>query len=163
MPEENRFRYSNFTEVFGELRSVHRVRRSLSEKLLAPSALFFLLVFGVITYIASRDAWTIPCCIVIPLLMFCLVIWHLFTTRKDELRIYENGFTYQSAKNLQSCLWTEIETYLHRERNTREITELADGAFPLGSVEKKNGEQIVFDHDVPGTDEIVRIFTNAET
>ena len=158
MPEENRFRYSNFTEVFGELQNVYRVRRSFAEKFLSPAVLFFLVVFGVITYVATRDYWTIPCCIVLPVIMFCLAAWQIFSTRRDELRIYENGFTYKSGRSLQSCLWNEIETYTHRERNNREITELADGLFPLGSVEKKNGELIDFDADLPGTPEIIARF-----
>jgi hypothetical protein len=151
---KNRFRYSNFAEVFGELQNVHRVRRSLSEKLLAPGVLLFLLVFGIITHLANRDVWTIPCCIVIPALLFSIVVWHLFTTRKDELRIYANGFTYQSGRKLQSCLWTEIETCTRREPNQRELIELAGKPNPLASVVKKNGESIAFEPDVPGTHEI---------
>ncbi len=163
MPEDNRFRYSNFAEVYGKLRNVYRVRRNFGEKFLPPAVLLFLVVFGVITYIASRDAWAIPCCIVIPVFLFCMAVWQLFTTRRDELRIYENGFTYQSGKKLQSCLWTEIETYTHRELNNREITALADGEFPLASIEKKNGEQLAFESDVPGTPEIIAGFESRRT
>jgi len=158
MPEDNRFRYSNFAEVYGELQNVYRVRRSLSEQLISPGALLFLLVFGVITYVATRDLWTIPCCIVVPLLLFSMVVWHLFSSRKDELRIYEHGFTYQSGRNLQSCLWTEIETCTRRQPTDREVMELAAEADSLSSVVKKNGEQIAFETDVPGTTEIAKRF-----
>ena len=154
--EDNRFRYSNFAEVFGELRGVHRVRRGCAENFLPLGALLFLLVFGVITYVASRDAWAIPCCILLPLLLFAAASWHLFSTRSDELRIYEKGFTYQSGRKLQSCLWTEIETCTRREPNNRELGELAADAFPLASVTKKNGDVIAFETDVPGTPEIAR-------
>jgi hypothetical protein len=160
MPEDNRFKYSNFTEVFGELQNIHRVRRSFSEKFLPPAVLFFLIPFGVITYVASRDLWTLPCCVVLPVLLFGLAVWHLFSTRRDELRIYENGFTYKSGKTLHSCLWTEIETLQPRELNNREITELAGALCPLGAVEKKNGARIDFDADVPGTPEIIARFEN---
>ena len=163
MEENNRFTYSNFREVFGELQNVYRVKRSKAEIILIPGVLLFLLTFGVITYVASRDAWTIPCCIVVPLLLFSLVVWQFVSTRKDELRIYENGFTYRAAKKLHACLWTEIKTYHHRELNNREITELADGVFPLGAVEKKNGEQIDFDSDVPGTPEIIARYEKSKT
>jgi len=155
MPENNRFKYSNFDEVFGELLNVYRVKRGLSEKIFVPAVLFFLIPFGVITYIASEDKWTIPFCIGIPVLMFLMVVWQLFSTRRDELRIYENGFTYKTRKDLQVCLWTEIASYEHRERQGREFTELADGIFPLGAVEKKNGELIAFDFNLSGTPEIV--------
>lgn len=160
MPEDNRFRYSNFAEVFGTLQNVYRVRRSFAENFLAPAVLLFLVVFGVITYVASRDVWTLPCCIVLPVALLGMAVWHLFSTRRDELRIYEKGFTYQSGKNLQSCLWTEIESCRHRQLNEREMIELGDEVHPLASVEKKNGEEIAFDHDLPGTPEIVAIFEN---
>ena len=162
MPEDDRFRNSNFTEVFGALQNVHRVRRSFAEKFLPPAVLLFLVTFGVITYVATRDLWTIPCCVGLPVLMFCLAVWHLFSTRKDELRIYENGFTYKGGKNLRSCLWSEIETYRHREPNNHEIAALEEGEFSLGAVEKKNGERIDFDHDVPGTPEIIARFESAQ-
>src|SRR5215213_5912740 len=162
MEENNRFTNSNFREVFGELENVYRVQRSTAEIILIPGVLFFLLIFGVITYVANRDLWTIPCCIVVPLLLFSLVVRQFVSTRKDELRIYENGFTYHAAKNLQSCLWTEIKTYHHRERNSREITELADDVFPLGAVEKKNGERVDFDSDVPGTPDIISRFEKSK-
>lgn len=155
MEENNRFKYSNFTEVFGELQKVYRVKRSTAEVIFIPAVLLLLVLFGVLTYIGSEDAWTIPFCVVPPVLMFFLVVWQMFSTRRDELRIYENGFTYKSRKNLQSCLWTEVETYTHRERTSREINQLADELFPLDSVEKKNGELIDFDPDLPGTPEII--------
>ena len=158
MEENNRFKYSNFNEVFGELQNVYYIKRGAAEKIFVPAVLFFLIPFGVITYVASKDWWTIPCCIVVPVLLFCLAVWQIYTTRKDELRIYENGFTHKSGKNLQSCLWTEVETYTYRERNSREIAELPDDVFPLGSVEKQNGEVIGFDFDLPGTPELTEKF-----
>lgn len=158
MEEGSRFKNSNFDEVFGALEKVYRIERSLSETLLPPAVLFFLIPFGIITYVASEDRLTIPCCIVLPVLLFSLTVWQLFTTRRDELRIYENGFTYRGGKTLSACLWTEIKTYQHRERNNREISTLPDGVFGLGAVEKKNGERIEFDHDIPGTPEIIARF-----
>ena len=160
MREDNRFKFSNFDEVFGELMSVYRVKRRKSETTIILSAILFVLIFGVITYVASEDIWTLPICVVIPFLMVCSVVWQLFSTRNDELRIYQNGFTYKSAKKLQSCLWEEIQSYRLRERNNQEILELENGIFPLDSVEKKNGEVIDFENDLPGTPEIINRFEN---
>ncbi len=163
MPELNRYSNSNFDEVFGKLQNVYRVRRGITENIVVPAVLFFPVTFGIITYIATRDFRTIPCCIALPVLMFSLAVWQIFSTRKDELRIYENGFTYKGGKNLEACLWQEIKTYDYRERNNREITELDDSVFPLGSVEKNNGEVIAFDFDLPGTPEIIARFEKSKT
>lgn len=160
MEENNRFKNSNFNDVYGELQNVYTVRRGCADKFLAPGVLLFLVVFGVITYVASDDWLTIPCCVVLPVLMFAMASWQLFSTRGDELRIYEHGFSYKSGKNLQACLWTEIKECQQRERNERELKELTDGAVPLGAVEKKNGETIDFETDVPGTEEILARFNS---
>lgn len=154
MEEYNRFKNSNFNEVYGELRNIYKVRRGCTDKFLAPAVLLFLVVFGVITYLSSNDWLTIPCCVALPVLLFAMASWQLFTTRGDELRIYENGFSYKSGRNLQACLWSEIKECRSRERNEREINELTDGAMPLGAIEKTNGETIDFDSDMPGTEEI---------
>lgn len=154
MQEDNRFKYSNFTEVFGELQSIHQVKRDKFQTIIIPLIIFSLFLFGIVIYRESQDIWTIPICILPFFLMFCGIIRHLFSSRKDELRIYKNGFTYKSGKDLQSCLWKEIKTYHHRERNSMEIAELESDGFPLGSIEKKNGEIIRFDHDLPGTTEL---------
>lgn len=158
MEDENRFKNSNFAEVFGKLEKVHRVRRGCFEKFGIPAVVFGMVLFGVMIYVASEDWLTIPLCVAPFVLMFCGFVWHLFSTRRDELRIYENGFTYKSGKNLQACFWREIKTYRHRERNAFEISELPPGIFVLQSVEKKNGEMIVFDTDVMGTHEIIERF-----
>ncbi len=156
MQEDNRFKYSNFKEVFGELQSIHRVRRSIFEIIVITLIIFLLFLGGVIAYQETQDIWVIPICMLPFLLMFCGIVWHIFSTRKDELRIYENGFTYKGGKVLHSCLWKEIKSYHHRELNSAEINELENEIFPLGSIEKKNGEIIGFDHDLPGTQEIGR-------
>ena len=162
METNNRFKNTNFNEVYGPLRNVYTVRRSFSDKFLPLGALFFLVVFGVITYVAADDWLTVPCCVVLPVLMFAMASWQLFSTRGDELRIYENGFTYKSGKNLQASLWTEIKECRIRERSEREIRELTDGETPLGAVEKKNGETIAFETDVPGTEEILVRFNQSK-
>jgi hypothetical protein len=158
--KDKRFQNSNFDAVFGAPVKVYRLRRSLAEIIFIPAILFFLIPFGVITYIASEDVWAIPFCIGLPVLMFLTVVRQIFSTRRDELRIYEHGFTYRGGKNFQTCLWTEIEACRHRDLNNRELAQLEDGRFPLGAVEKKNGEVIDFDPDLPGTPEIITHFEN---
>ena len=152
--EDDRFKYSNFSEVFGELRSVHRVRRGLFQAVVIPAILFLLVLFGVIIYVASEDWMTIPVCVAPFLVLFVITVRHLYATRRDELKIYKNGFTYKSGQNLQACLWPEIKFRHWRERNEREMAEPENFEYPLGSVEKKNGEIIEFDHDLPGTEKI---------
>lgn len=158
MEENNRFKYSNFAEVFGSLQKIHRVRRGCTENLVVPGMLFFCLIFAVLTYVASGDLWTIPVCVLPFLLLFGGLVWHLFKTRRDELRIYESGFTYQSGRNLQTCLWAEIRLLESREPMVRQIIPLENGRIPLDSVKKKNGEIIAFDDDLPGTTEIIEKF-----
>ena len=158
MPENSPFSFSNFSEVFGGLQSVHRVRRSKFEIIFIPAIIFLLFLFGVVTYVASEDVWAIPFCVIVPFLLFCGLIWHLFSTRGDELKIYQNGFTYKSRKKTQACLWKEIKTCHRRERTNQEITELEEGIFPIGAVEKRNGEVIDFTDDLQGMTEIFKRF-----
>ena len=161
--KNNHFTSSNFDEVFGRLESVHRLKRGFGEMIFLPGVVFFVGIFGIITYIASEDWLTLPLCVAPSFLMFGLMLRHLFSTRKDELRIYENGFTHQSGKKLQTCRWQDIKTYHRRELNNREIVDLENGEIPLGSIVKKTGEIITFDQDLPGTTEIIRRFENRGT
>jgi hypothetical protein len=156
----NRFQHSNFREVFGELESVHRVRRGWFESFVVPAMVVVCFLFAVLLYVSSEDWLVIPICVAPFFLLFCGVGWHLIGSRRDELRIYENGFTNQSGRKLQTCLWTEIKEYKRRELTAREITELKNGESPLGSIEKKTGEIIAFGHDLPGTTEIINRFEN---
>jgi hypothetical protein len=158
MPEENRFTFSNLNQVFGELQSVHRVSRSKFEIIIIPLIVFLLFLFGVLTYVANEDFWTIPVCVMVPFLLFCGLVWHLFSTGSDELKIYQNGFTYKSKKKTQTCLWKEIKICFRRERTNQEILELEEGIFPIGAVEKRNGEVINFTDDLQGMTEIVKRF-----
>ncbi len=159
MRENNRFTNSNFKEIFGELQSVHRVRRDKFQTVVIPSILFLLFLGSVVVYKESQDFFAIPVCVVPTLLLFGGIVWHLFSTRKDELRIYKNGFTHKGGKNLQSCLWTEVKRYHQRELNDQEIQEVSElktEFVPLASIEKKNGEAIEFENDLPGTTEVYK-------
>lgn len=163
MPENTRLKNSNFDEVFGELQAVHRVRRGCFDYLFIPLLVFIFLAGAVAYFYDTRDWVAVPCCIVPTFLMLAAILRHLLTTRKDELRIYENGFTYRSGGKLQTCLWTEIETCRQRARHSREIGVPVSDDSPLGSVEKKNGETIVFENDLTGTPEITARFDRRKT
>lgn len=153
--KNNRFASSNFKEVFGELESVRRIRRGLTEKIFLPAITLLPGICGVIAYAESGDWLTIPVCVLPFLLLFAGLVRHLFSTRRDELRIYEHGFTYRSRRRLQICLWQDIKTLHRRELTAREMvtTEI----FPLGAVEKNNGEIIEIDQDISAA-EIVSQF-----
>lgn len=155
MPEEESLKNSNFNAVFGELEDVYRIRWG-GEVIGIPLLLLVALVGGVFYYLDSRDWLTIPCCIAPSLLVLGSFVWSTVATRRDELRIYEKGFTYRSGKQLQTCLWTEIKTYRHRERKGYNPDNPNPDEFEIGSVEKKNGEQIAFDPDIGGTNVILR-------
>jgi len=155
---DERFQHSNFAEIFGRPLETHRIKRSLFQMLVIPAILFLLFLGGVIAYRETRDIWALPFCALPFGLLFVGVLWHLWTTRRDELRIYEHGFTYKNRKNLYACLWSEIDHCRIRHRNEFEIGQLPDDIHPLGAVEKKNGESIEFDHDLPGTPAITRLY-----
>lgn len=161
--KDDRFKFSDFDEVFGELLEVHRVKRSKFEVFAIPAIILVPLIGGVIAYSETRDICVIPVCIVPFTLIFGGLVWHYFSTRHDELRIYENGFTYKSRKKLQSCLWDDIKTYRHRERKDYESAETAENFAPLGVVEKTNGEEINFDDDLTGTQEIIVRYQSRKT
>jgi len=46
MEEDNRFKYSNFNEVFGELQNVYHVKRGAAEIIFIPAVLFFLVILA---------------------------------------------------------------------------------------------------------------------
>lgn len=162
MPE-NSFKNSNFDQVFGELQNVFRLKRGCFEKFLIPAIIFGCFLFGVAAYLGSEDWLALPVCALPFLLMFVGLVWHLFATRRNELRIYEHGFTYRNAGKLQACLWKDIKFCHRRERDAREMSEAEWEKFPLGAVEKKSGEMIEFDSNLAGTPEIINQFENFPT
>lgn len=156
MAEKDRFQFSNFNEIFGELQSVHHVRQSKFQTITVPAILFLLFLGSVIAYRESGDFWAIPFCTLPFFLLFCGVLWNIFASRRAELKIYENGFTYRSGKNLQTCLWDEIFFYDIRERNEFEMSEKKKKGYPISYVRKKNEETIKFHAYMTGTIQISR-------
>lgn len=163
MPENTRLKNSNFDAVFGELQNVYRIWRGGFENIGLPSIIFIFMVGGVFYYLDTRDWMTLPCCIAPAAIMLACFGWSFISTRRDELRIYENGFTHRSGRKLQTCLWTEIRNCHRRERDNRIITEFNGDETPLDSVEKKNGEIIVFDFEMTGTPEIAARFQSRKS
>lgn len=158
MEKDDRFKNSNFGDLFGSLQKTHYLRRGCGEKVFLPGMVFFCVILGLIAYIASGDWLTIPVCVLPFLLLFFALVRDLYKTRRDELRIYEHGFTFQSGNDLQTCLWTEMKRIKRREPPPGEILRLENGKTPLESVKKKSGELISFDYDMPGTSEILEKF-----
>lgn len=159
MENPDKFSNSNFKEVFGKLESIHGLNRSFFEKFIIPSVVFGCFLFGILIYISSEDWLAIPVCALPFLVLFTGLVWYLFVSRRDELRIYENGFTLHSRNKVNSCLWSEINTYVRREPLPSDLENPA-GNFALDYVEKKNGEKIFFDSNLKGTEVILERFEN---
>lgn len=160
MEKPDKFSNSNFKEVFGKLESVHGLKRSFFEKFIIPATVFGCFLFGILLYVSSEDWLTIPVCVVPFLVLFLGLVWYLFVSRRDELRIYENGFTLYSRNKVHSCLWSEIKSYDYREPFPREIGKIKEGSFPLDWIEKKNGEKILFDSNLEETEKLLERFEN---
>lgn len=158
IPTEERFSNSNFSDVFGTCVSVHRVNRGWFDILAIPLVLVAMCLFAYTAYLGSRDWVVLPVCGGPFLLLLIGVIRHLFATKTDELKIYENGFTYRTSGRFYTCLWSEISYCRRRELNAREIGRGDENVIPLLYVKKKNGELIEFESDVDGTTEILKKF-----
>lgn len=163
MAERDRFQFSNFDELFGELQSVHRLRRNIFHTMIVPALLFFISLGGVIAYRETGDFWALPFCALPFFVLFCGVIWHSFVVRRDELRIYENGFSYRTRKKIQTCLWSEIFFFDVREFNEFENPETDIKLYPLGYVVKNNDETINFDFYMTGTPLLAERFRNSKS
>ena len=163
MAKKDRFQFSNFDEVFGELQSVHHLKRNIFHTLIVPAILFFIFLGGVIAYRETGDFGALSFCALPFFVLFCGVIRHSFVVRRDELRIYKNGFSYRRRKTLQTCLWSEILYCNRREPNEFENPETGIKFYPLDYIGKKNGETITFDFYMTGTPLIAERFRNSRS
>lgn len=120
----------------------YRIKKGLSLYLPA-IAVFFLFLFGLLTFVASEDIFSLAVCALPPFILFCVLAWTLFTDRNDELTVFENGFTYKDKKETVSCLWDEIEDYRTTTR----------GGLLTG-VKKEKGPWIEFAHEMQGLDDL---------
>jgi len=109
--------------------------------------LFFLACFGVLIYVASRDILSIFVCSLPLVLIFLLVARSTFRERRDELKIFENGFTYIDRKLTVNCLWNEVDDY-------SQTTGAFGGAEKLTSIRKSDGTWIPIATNMQGEDQL---------
>lgn len=128
--------------TLGELKASYHVKNTVFD--LFPLGLLLLVAgFGVLMPIANKNAWLVPVCSVPMTFPFCIYLWTMIRTRKDELKIFENGFTYRSRKDLVSCLWDEIEDYSTVRRGPE-----------ISGIKKQNGPWIGIAGNMQGTDDL---------
>lgn len=106
-------------------------------------ALLFVAAFGVIIPIANENIWLVPTCSLPPAILFIAFLWSTIRERKDELTVYENGFTYLSGKEFSKCLWHEIVDY-STVRHGPQIT----------GVKKEDGTWINISSNIQGNEEL---------
>ncbi len=85
---------------------------------------------------------------------FPFACWRLFGNRNDELRIYQNGFTYRRDKELFACLWSEVA-------DRRGGVDLG-GADTTAFVVRSDGRHMQFSDQMRGLDELDRCIDDAE-
>ncbi len=129
-------------QTLGAMIASYRIKKGLSLYLPA-IAVFFLFLFGLLTFVASEDIFSLAVCALPPFILFCVLAWSLFSDRNDELTVFENGFTYKDKKETVSCLWDEIEDYRTTTRGNL-----------LTGIKKENGPWIEFAHEMQGLDEL---------
>lgn len=130
------------TQTLGAKVASYRIKTGLL--LYLPTiAVLFLFLFGLLTFVATYDIFSLAVCAVPPFILFCILAWSLFSDRNDQLTIFDNGFTYKDRKETVSCLWDEIEDY-------RTITR----GDLLTGIKKENGPWIEFAHEMQGLEEL---------
>lgn len=67
-----------------------------------------------------------PLCAPVPLFILAWVIVEFFIKRRTELKIYENGLTYQRLFKKHEVFWDEIEEFGHLLREDYETADLRD-------------------------------------
>jgi hypothetical protein len=82
------------------------------------------------------------------------ILWRTIPTWRDELQVYENGFTYKSRKGLQTCLWKQI-SYAGGELDT-------GNRLKFTSVEKRGGEKIDLAYKMRGRDLLDHLYSDYE-
>jgi len=108
----------------------------------------FLLMFpafmGVAAIFAVPDIVGKIFCSVPAIFPLFIYLWFLFSSRRDEMRIYDNGFSYWNKGQTTECLWSQIEDY--------DTTKTAFSKLPdsLISIKKENGPWIPIAMDMQG-------------
>jgi len=128
--------------TLGPLKATYYVKRRVGDYI-PLAAVLFVAVFGVGTFLVSRDILALFVCSLPPVIALVMLAWTLYSSRRDELKIFENGFTYQSRKELISCLWNEIEDYSLERRSS-----------VISGVKKENGPWISFASEMQGLEDL---------
>lgn len=130
-------------KTLGELKATYHVKNTIGE--IVPLGMLLLVAgFGAVLPIANNNVWLIPGCSLPLAIPFCLYLWQIVRARKDELKIYENGFTYLSRKGQADCLWHEIEDYSTVRRKS-----------DIASIKKVNGPWITIARNIQGTEDLM--------
>jgi hypothetical protein len=107
----------------GALENAYRIRRQSSWSFLALFTLGTLLMIAwLIRYVNAS------LCIPVPLFIYAWVVAEFFIKRRTELKIYENGLTYQRLFKKHIIFWDEVEEYGHQIREDYETADLRDEA-----------------------------------
>lgn len=130
------------SQTLGALKATYWVKRGVLDYI-PIAAVLFLAVFGVGTFLVSRDVLALFVCSLPPVLAFVMLAWTLISTRRDELKIFENGFTYQTRKGLISCLWDEIEDFSITRRGST-----------ISGIKKEHGPWISFANEMQGLEDL---------
>lgn len=131
--------------AFGDLISSFRAKPNL---VLIVIFLFFALVLSTsgIGLMSETAYLTGFVCVAFSLPCFWLV-WLQFSLSREELRIFQNGFTYKRRGKVQTCLWQDMRslTFLTGRSNTTTISvssALADSRGTLVAI-RKNSEELI--------------------
>jgi hypothetical protein len=146
--------------ILGELRSVHRPQRwrlwfmaivSLGPLLMLGLGIVLLIddfahgreakVSTLSTRFGCLGAIALILALLISLLVSEFRKWH--PTRSVELRIFENGFTYQKQKGIQACAWNEIKDITHRTLTISSKHSAPRRVSVIRSIVKTDGTVIV--------------------
>ncbi len=150
MLENNSIELSSCNQTLGELQSIYRVKINVWY-FFPHLILFFVSLIGLGLFLSSGDGFkkylSILACTVLSL-PFLWTVWFTLRSVRDELKVYEKGFTYKSLKRVQSCLWSEIKD--------GGFVQDFDGRNLMTSVVKKNNAKINFAYKMQGLDEINR-------
>lgn len=99
--------------------------------LLSFPALMGVAAIFAIPEIAGKIVCSVPA--FLPLLIY---VWATFTGRRDEMNIFENGFSYRNKGVTTECLWKQIEDY---DAAGTAFSKMPDS---LVSIKKENGPWI---------------------
>lgn len=105
----------------GPLESCYRIRRQ--------SSWFFLILFTLGT--TAVIGWLIryvdaPLCTPVPLFILAWVVVEFSIKRRTELKIFENGMTYQRLFKKHVVFWDEVEEFGHLLKEDYETADLRD-------------------------------------